>query len=278
MHSNFCLWGPQDLENQGRFYTRYSAYRHAAKDLDGRGRFQLLLDMKCAVTTLCAAEVAVRLDDLPCFLYAYDNGASNYEAPAVHAAEHRALSILEYGMQHMKDQWACHFHYRVENVWNKAMSIGAGNGHLACVRILHTRGVHLWECVQVIPDYCWDSEFLESHRRKRRPAENVLQVPESRELVRCLWGVLRYGQLHGAPVPESLGWLFQERQERAREALLCFHCAVRLSRGGEEHLDLWRAMADVPLDVVYIILVKAELEIEETFKRAVPQVQVSSRG
>ncbi len=275
--SNFWLWGPQDPERQGRFHTQYSAYIHAAKGLDGKDRCLLLLDMERIFTTWCAADVAARLDDLPCFLYAHDNGADDYEAPAVHAAEHGALSIIEYGIQHKKDLWARHYDYCVDSVWNKAMSIGAGNGHLACVRLLHTHGVRLWECVQVIPDYCWGS-VCGSLGRKRRPPENLLQLPESRELVGYLWGVLRYGQLHGAPVPESVGWLFQERQERAREVMLCFHSAARLSKGGGEQARMWGVMADVPVDVVYIILVKAELEIEETFKPRIPQVLVCSTG
>jgi hypothetical protein len=100
--------------------------------------------------------------------------------------------------------------------------------------------------------------------------ENMLNMQFSEDHVRCLWVVLRYGEMHGAPLPDSTRWLLKsitrERRERAREVLLCFHGATRLSRGGGEHARLWGLMGDVPVDVVYIILLSAELEIEETLK------------
>jgi hypothetical protein len=36
----------------------------------------------------------------------------------------------------------------------------------------------------------------------------------------------------------------------AREVLLCFHGAARLSRAGGTHARMWALMTDVPLDVV----------------------------
>jgi hypothetical protein len=264
------LW---DLQEQRTSGLSYPDYRYAARNLDGRGRLLLLQEMHRAfgwnVDLRGAAELAARRDDLPCFLYAHDNGAFYYDSPMVLAAQHGALSILEYGFQHRNEiMWFAHPLCTAASTWDKALCIAAGGGHLACVRRLHTCGVRLWDFVQVKPDAWFTSGICISWASFSRPVF-CLYVPESRDLLRPLWGVLRYGQLHGAPLPESVGWLFQERRKRAREAMLCFHCAARLSRGGGEHAGLWGLMGKVPMDVVYIILVKADLELEETFRPTV---------
>jgi hypothetical protein len=244
------------------------SYRRAAKDLDGRGRALLLEEMGCTEGLGSVAEGAAKLDDLPCFIYAYDNGGFYYDSPLVIAADYGALCIIEYIIR-VKDEvvWPSHFFCTRNSTWNKALSLAAARGYLACVRSLHTSGVPLWDRVIVIPD-SWFScgKFL---LRYGSP-ETCLHVPKSRRLARSLWSVLRYGQMHGAPLPGYAGWVFKERQERARQVMRCFHCAARLSRGGGKHARLWGLMADVPADVVYSILVTAELEMEEAFKPRVP--------
>jgi hypothetical protein len=58
----------------------------------------------------------------------------------------------------------------------------------------------------------------------------------------------------------------RERREIAREVLLCFHGAARLSRGGGQHARLGGVMGAVSLDVLYIILVGAEFKAEDVIK------------
>jgi hypothetical protein len=158
---------------------------------------------------------------------------------------------------------------------NAALSIAAGQGHLACVRYLHRRGVPLWDHL----DY--------SEHRARGPThapgslsvrERVLQLPGFRHhtagefpwgvSLRCvshLWGVLRYGQIYGAPLPRWAGLVIEDRHEKARALLLAFYSGARRAEGGGEHVRLWELMANVPLDILRIIIVAAELELEGTF-------------
>ena len=55
----------------------------------------------------------------------------------------------------------------------------------------------------------------------------------------------------------------KERRDRARAVLLSFHCAAWRSRAGGKHARVWGLMGDVPVNVVYIILVCAELDLKE---------------
>lgn len=247
-----------------------------------------------------AAEVAAQHDDLPCFLYAHANGAFTYKCPMKFAAARGALSILDYCFQHKDDAiWRSHHPY-AGGTWEKALCAAAAFGHLACVRFLHERGARLWDCVEVTSDFWFTPRGIINKVWLCGPA-NPLLVPESPQLADSLWGVMRYGKMHGAPLPYSAVCVLRERRARAREVLLCFHCAARLSRAVgkhghlwglmlcfhgasqfsravDKHRHLWGVMARVPLDVVYIILVKAELELEDTFNLRAPRGMSASSG
>jgi hypothetical protein len=281
---------------------------------------------------------AVRGDDLPCFLYAHANRKPRVEHRAVHkddparffypqayggppredepegpieppmtlAARYRAVSILEYGLQHREQfQWEAeaplYAAYRGDvqvldlvicggcALWNAALSIAAGQGHVACVRLLHKRGVPIWDRLA----YAYD--FVHAYDLNNPAAgitdgyvgtETVLYVPGSRDYttgfppgvslrsVGCLWGVLRYGQIYDAPVPGWAALVLKDRREKARAVLLSFRGAARYARGGGEHAQLYGLMANVPLKVLHMLLVAAELELEETFNPVVHQAAV----
>jgi hypothetical protein len=144
------------------------------------------------------------------------------------------------------------------------LSIAASRGHLDAARFLHARGVPLWDNVKPTYDCRCVSDLMDG-AEGRVLSGRWLYVRTDARLARSFWGVMRYGEMHGAPLPESEGWVFRERRRISREVLLCFHSAVRLSRAGGTHARMWALMADVPLDVVYIFLVCAELEMPETF-------------
>ncbi len=282
-------------------------YKRASKGLNGASRLRLLEKMDDALggwmDLKFAGDMAVRNDDLGCFLYAYDNGGfpfgSSMEAPV----EHGALSILRYGVEHKRQFWWHDLVLR-KAAWRgnvevvdlvlrarcdrvrAALCIAATYGHLDCVRFRHARGFPLWDDLRLRgdvwygPAFHWNDVYVYTY-------ETTLYVPPTSRHAQFLWGVLSYGAMHGAPVP---GWFSAERRERAREVLLCFHGAARLSRGEGEHVSgregerkgdrrrgglrnarLWGVMARVPVDVVYLILVAAELELQETFKRTATQ-------
>ncbi len=235
-----------------------------------------------------AAEMAASEDDLPGFLRAHSNGAfsPDKECPMAVAAKYKALSILGYGLQH-KDSFLwdelvlfCAVQsgciQAVDIVLRAgcqpcslALSTAVECGHLDCVRFLHARGLPLWDAVHIGHNW-WFTKGPSLVLREF--SETRLRVPRCECKARALWGVMRYGKIHGAPLPECAGWILKDRQVRAREVLLCFNGAARMGRSGGEHARLWGVMADVPLDVVYNILVQAQLEIEETFKPRVVQI------
>jgi hypothetical protein len=201
------------------------------------------------------------------------------------AVEHGAMSILRYGLEHRKKStsdpktlYLAAFKGRVEVVDlllqgrcstpGYVLAVAAARGHLACVRHLHKRGFPLWDHVVSVRNHDdWFAPDWQCSFGMCSSAFNTrLVVPETAHVAQCLWGVMRYGEMHGAPLPESAGWVFEERRKRARQALLCFHGATRLSTAAGKEGLLWGVIARVPIDVVYKILVAAELEMEETFK------------
>ncbi len=241
----------------------------------------------------------MKADDLPCFLYAFEMRERRRPFPLNLAAEYGAVSIFKYCLQHsgvsISLSWTfCFaawggcveiFHVALDGFMNcgprrwpralamcslqRPMCIAAARAHLPVVRYLHGRGFPLWSHVKVASD-CLFAQGFRCSVGHSEMTQNCLYVPEAPHLARCQWGVMRYAELHGAPLPESAGWVFRERRERAREMLMCFHGAARLSKGEGEHAHLWGLIADVPVDLLYIILVAAELEMEETFKPKVP--------
>ncbi len=214
------------------------------------------------------------------------------EPPMTLAARYGALSILEYGLQHREEfQWGAEASLyaaykgsvRVLDLvirggcapCNAALSIAAGKGHVACVRLLHKRGVPLWDRLKYADDR---NRAAETTPRDGGVDKRVLHVPGSSDhttefpqgvsLRRAgyLWGVLRYGQIYGAPVPGWGALVLKDRREKARAVLLSFHCAARYARGRGEHAQVWGLMANVPLKVLHIILEAAELELQEILK------------
>jgi hypothetical protein len=276
------------LDLQPREQRRLSReiYRRAAARLDSRGRLLLMQEMHHVLGSNMDLEsaglMAVRDDDLPCFIYAHDNRAFRHGLPMALAAEHGALSVLDYGLRIKLDySWVYkgilreavyygrvdiahlvlravqkHYNLKVSLATQElALPIAAAQGHLPCICYSHAHGCPLWDSLRFIPD-AW---FVSGFRRKEMyiwPPTNCLFVSETSRFGQSMLGVLWYGEMHGAPVPE---WFPIERWERAREVLLCFHGAARLSRGGGEHARLWGVMGHVPLDVLNIILVGAEL-------------------
>jgi hypothetical protein len=282
------------LDSQPREQRRLSGeiYRRAAARLDSRGRLLLLREMHHVLGSNMDLEsagmMAVRRDDLPCYIYAHDNRAFRYGMPMALAVELGALSVLKYGLgikQHfylyqgiLREAVyyrrvdiahlvlrAVEKHYSLKmslSTQQLALPIAAAQGHLPCVCYLHAHGCPLWDSLRFIPD-AW---FASGVRRKEmyiRPPTNCLFVSEASQYGQSMLGVLWYGEMHGAPVLE---WFPIERRERARQVLLCFHGASRLSRGGGEHARLLGVMGNVPLDVLYripyslyVILVGAEV-------------------
>jgi hypothetical protein len=287
-----------DVQRGRTIWLTQAIYNIIAKRLDGKGRLLLLQEMHRALGADLdlgfVATVALMMDDLPCFLYTRANGVLPFHFPFTLAAEHGAASILEYGLPPATESswrlatlvlyWAAwsgsvecldlvlqRFGSTVQLTWE--LSLTASRGHLAAVRYLHARGVPLWDSVKSTHDprsmmgtpsigvaELWDTA------QDRIASGKWLYVPTNAPLARSFWGVMRYGEMHGAPLPESAVWVLKERRKMAREVLLCFHGAARLSRAGRTHARLWAVMAHVPVDVLCIILVGAELEIEETFR------------
>jgi hypothetical protein len=270
-----------------------AVYKLVARHLDGRGRLLLLQEMHRALGSDLdmgsIASFALMTDDLPCFLYTRAHGMYSFDFPVTSAAEYGAVSILEYGFPPAMESswrlatlvlyWAAwsgsvecldlvlqRFGSTVHLTWE--LSIAASRGHLPAVRYLHARGVPLWDSVGSTHDRRTEVWVLDS-AEYRILSGKWLYVPTDVRLTRSFWGVMRYGEMHGAPLPESAGWVFRERRKMAREVMLCFHGAARLSRAGGPHARMWGLMADVPVAVVYIILVGADLEMPETFKPSV---------
>ncbi len=262
-------------------------YKRAAERLDSRGRLLLLREMhrvlRSNMPLRAAMMIAAENDDLPCFLYAHDNEAFLARMPMHLAAKHGALSILKYGLRFKRrSEWDESFMWdetilrrlakcgsvegldlvlrALDKDQNLAISIAAehfilpisaAEGHLACVKFLHLSGCPLWDSLCLAPD-----ALFQPNEIRRWPTTNCLFAAGTSQFGQAMWGVLWYGEMHGAPVPE---WFSRERRERAGEVLLCFHGAARLSSGGGEHARLWGTMGNVPLDVLYVILVGAEL-------------------
>jgi hypothetical protein len=297
-------WG---LQEANELQKSRQKYKRASKGLNSAGRLRLLEKMHDALGGWMdlefAGDMAVRNDDLGCFLYAHDNDVFPFDSGMEAAVEHGALSILRYGLEHTDEFWWDGWILRMAAWQGSAQAvdlvlrtgcdrvratlcIAAAYGHLDCVRFLHARGFPLWDDVRPSGDV-WYGPGFQRNDVYVYTYGTTLHVPPTSRQGHFLWGVLSYGAMHGAPVP---GWFSAERRERAREVLLCFHGAARVSRGGGEdiagrarrregrrHRDrgrrtrLWRVMARVPVDVVYLILVAAELEVKETFKQRTAQ-------
>jgi hypothetical protein len=288
----------------GQELDRVAREQQEARD----GRSQLVLRLLQALHSQLGPAMrldyavywALHDDDLPCFLYAHANCNPPREhelerqrdTPMALAVKYGAASVLEYGLQHRdKFRWepeaALYAAHRGDlraldlvlgagcELCNAALSIAAGNGHVACVRYLHERGLPLWDHVEYGDDPVKAAGRIPGSLSTH---ETVLQVPGSRhhtsefprgvclQSAEYLWGVLRYGQIHGAPVPGWAGLVVGDRREKARAVLLSFHSAGRRAVDGGEHVHLWGLMATVPLDVVHMIVVAADLELGETFK------------
>jgi hypothetical protein len=106
-----------------------------------------------------AATVAVKADDLPCFLYANDNVKLPYHYPMALAAKNGAVSILRYGLDHYREHvWVLSTLYSASLSGNvecvdlclrafgtyvpltSVLSTSASRGHLHAVRYFHARG------------------------------------------------------------------------------------------------------------------------------------------
>ncbi len=115
-----------------------------------------------------------------------------------------------------------------------------------------------------------------------------------------MYKVLRYGALMGAPLSPAMEEMIKSQRESTRAVLLCFHMATGLSQregreeqvaawsymglllrlrgaiglsqgeGSEEQRAAWSCMGRIPLGVIENILLLADLEIPESFRRGVP--------
>ncbi len=146
-------------------------------------------------------------------------------------------------------------------------------GDLGLVRLLHSRGVPLWEWVWDEPtEEEWPGLRLCLCKLYDDAIAGRLVVPHQPAAAKHMWKTLMYGAIHGAPVTPAVVALFITQRSATQAVLLSFHAAARLNQGGgtPEQIAAWAVMGCVPIQLIENILVLADLEIPESLHRSLP--------
>jgi hypothetical protein len=169
-------------------------------------------------------------------------------------------------LQHLFDK-GCRIH-------PGTLTSAAGFGDVDLVRLLHSRGVPLW-----------NNTYQEWPRRKGNwycyappqcmcvlydlADQGTLAVPNPPEDAKHKRKALLYGAVHGAPVPPSMMAVLQGQRSATRAVLLSFHVAARLSagQGARGQKAAWAVMWRVPIELIEKMLVLADLEVTESVRR-----------
>lgn len=147
----------------------------------------------------------------------------------------------------------------------------AKEGDLDSVRAFNSKGLGLWEYA------CYDQDFNFYHHRTWPHIQQemkVIDIPKTREDATRMFKTLLYGWYRGAPVPPAFEAEFKAMRAATRATLLCFHVASRLSEDEGslgEHSEAWCVMGRMKLDLIGEILIHADFEIKDTFRRPFPR-------
>jgi hypothetical protein len=219
-----------------------------------------LLEHGCPVDDI-VFETAIRLGQWESFLVLLDHGLPR-RVPYFYKQMYHGNRIGTVQLRCFK-----HLLDRGCRIDPETLIWAASNGVVDFVRLLHSRGVPLWDRAWEIPDRSNISEDLSFDWLKHCLQERILPIPESRVYCTRIWKALRYGSCKGAPVTPLVEEMFAAER---KALLLSFHVAPRLSEGEGQpkgNKVTWAVMGRVPPELVHA-LVHADLDIAEAFQQS----------
>jgi hypothetical protein len=151
----------------------------------------------------------------------------------------------------------------------------ASVGELDFVRHLHSRGVALWAgAYEEKPINVTTPGQLSVSMRLVKEAlrqQEVIAIPENPLDAEKMLRVLQYGWAMGAPLTPAMEELFMAKRAATRSMLLSLTAAARLSRKegiSSQQRAAWSVMGLVPQELVEKLVVRTDLETEDTFGRS----------